>query len=436
MAQSIQPTLGGLSCAPVTISAPGAAVCTVTLSAPSSAGGFSVALASDNNSLSVPATVNVPAGASSAAFTATAAAVSTAQTATVTASAGVTTRTFSLSIGAAALWSISGTVTPSSLGSGATVALSGGATTTADGSGNYTFSGLGNGSYTLTPSKSGYTFTPPTQSVTISSANLTSVDFTAVPNTTYGTITIDAQVWQDQATASSMVTSPTFSTVSNGELLLAFISGYRPGTNLTVKTVSGAGLTWVLVVRTQGQEGTAEIWRAFSQTPLNGVSVSASLSGSVASSITVMSFAGVDPSGVNGSGAIGAIGRGSGSIGAPTATLVTTRANSLVVGVGDDPSTATARTAGPGQTLVHQYLDPARSTHWVQRSSSPTSLLKRQQCDDQRFGSDGGSLQLEHLRDSCGPIGRLINCQRSDASHGDIRRNQFQSRFRRNADFD
>ena len=373
--QSTQPSLIGLACTPGTISAPGIAVCTATLSAPSLAGGFSVTLASNNSSVSIPVTLNVPAAASSAAFTATVSAVSTPQTANLTASAGATTRTFSLSIVTAALWSISGAVTPSSLGSGAMVALSGGATTTADGSGNYKFSGLVNGSYTLTPSKSGYTFTPPSQPVTLSSANLTSVNFTAVPNATYGTITVDAQVWQDQSKVSSVVTSPTFSTVSNGELLLAFISaGYRSGTNTTVMSVSGAGLTWVLVVRTQVQGGTAEIWRAFSQTPLNRVSVTASLSGSVTSSITVMSFAGVDPSGVNGSGAIGAIGRGSGSIGAPTATLITTRNNSLIVGVGDDSRRATARTAGPEQTLVHQYLDPAGSTYWVQRSSSSTSL--------------------------------------------------------------
>jgi hypothetical protein len=49
------------------------------------------------------------------------------------------------------------------------VALSGAATatTTADASGNYSFAGLAAGSYTLTPSKSGYTFTPASQPVTI-----------------------------------------------------------------------------------------------------------------------------------------------------------------------------------------------------------------------------------------------------------------------------
>jgi len=82
---------------------------------------------------------------------------------------------------ASATYSISGTITPTAGGSGASVALTGAAAanTTTNSSGNYTFSGLANGSYTVTPSNSGYTFTPVNQSVTISSANKTAVNFTA-----------------------------------------------------------------------------------------------------------------------------------------------------------------------------------------------------------------------------------------------------------------
>jgi hypothetical protein len=82
--------------------------------------------------------------------------------------------------GAATSWSISGTISPSAAGSGATVTLSGAAnaTTTANASGNYTFTGLANGNYTVTPSHTGYTFTPPNQTETMSGANLTGVNFT------------------------------------------------------------------------------------------------------------------------------------------------------------------------------------------------------------------------------------------------------------------
>src|SRR6266481_5936714 len=78
-------------------------------------------------------------------------------------------------------FSMSGTISPTTGGSGATVTLSGAAaaTTTADGAGNYTFSGLGNGTYAVTPTNTGFTFTPANQSVTVNSANVSGVNFTA-----------------------------------------------------------------------------------------------------------------------------------------------------------------------------------------------------------------------------------------------------------------
>src|SRR5437879_5957066 len=65
--------------------------------------------------------------------------------------------------------SISGTITPTKGGTGATVTLSGtsSATTTANGSGAYTFTGLASGSYGVTPSNAGYSYTPTNQNVTL-----------------------------------------------------------------------------------------------------------------------------------------------------------------------------------------------------------------------------------------------------------------------------
>lgn len=78
-------------------------------------------------------------------------------------------------------YTISGTISPAANGAGSTVTLSGtsNATTTADASGNYSFSSLGNGSYTVTPSSQTATFTPTSQPVTVSSANMTGINFTA-----------------------------------------------------------------------------------------------------------------------------------------------------------------------------------------------------------------------------------------------------------------
>jgi len=267
-------------------------------------------------------------------------------------------------------WGISGSITGVS---GATVALGGAATatTTVDTSGNYSFTGLANGSYTVTPGEVGYAFTPSTQSVTINGANGTGVNFTAQATQSSG-IGVDVNTSADRPTASASLSSPTFSTVAGNELLLAFITAdYLSGANTTVTNVTGGGLTWVLVKRTNAQRGTTEIWRAFSAAVLGNISVTATLSQSVISSITVMSFTGIDTAGANGSGAIGATASGSAASGSPRASLVTTRNNSWVIGVGNDFDNAIARTPAAGQKLVHQYLTPAGDTYWVQMQNGP-----------------------------------------------------------------
>src|SRR5262249_37017440 len=148
---------------------------------------------------------------------------------------------------------------------------------------------------------------------------------------------IDANTSMDRTSASTTVSTPAFSTNTGNELLLAFVAtDYSSGANTTVKSIAGAGLTWVLSVRTNGQRGTSEIWRAFATTALSNVTVTATLSQSVISSITVMSFTGVNASGTNGSGATGATGSGNATSGGATASLVTTAANSWVIGVGND----------------------------------------------------------------------------------------------------
>jgi hypothetical protein len=102
------------------------------------------------------------------------------QSATVN-GANVTGLNFTATAQVGPTFSISGTISPTAGGAGATVLLSGaaGATTTTDGAGNYTFAGLAIGAYTVTPSDTGYTYTPASQNVTISAANVPGVNFTA-----------------------------------------------------------------------------------------------------------------------------------------------------------------------------------------------------------------------------------------------------------------
>lgn len=90
-------------------------------------------------------------------------------------------------------YTISGTVTLSGSGlSGVTMSITGSTTTstTTDGSGNYSVTLDGDGDYTFTPSKTGYIFTPGSNSTTTLSASVTGIDFTATPvYTVSGTIT-------------------------------------------------------------------------------------------------------------------------------------------------------------------------------------------------------------------------------------------------------
>jgi hypothetical protein len=79
---------------------------------------------------------------------------------------------------AAATYSISGSAGTS----GATVST-GSVSATSDASNNYTLSGLANGTYTVTPSKSGCTFSPASLSVTVSGASVTGQSFTATCGT-------------------------------------------------------------------------------------------------------------------------------------------------------------------------------------------------------------------------------------------------------------
>jgi hypothetical protein len=94
-------TLSALTCTNGSITGAGTDSCAATLNAAAGTGGQAVSLSSNDTSVTVPSSVTVAAGSTSAAFTATATAVSTAQTATLTASSGGGTETYAISLGAA-----------------------------------------------------------------------------------------------------------------------------------------------------------------------------------------------------------------------------------------------------------------------------------------------------------------------------------------------
>src|SRR5262249_17203047 len=112
---------------------------------------------------------------------------------TVTATdAAAKTGSKSLNLVINSAYTISGQITFSGAGlSGVTVTLSTGPTATPGSSGNYSFGNLPAGTYTVSPSLSGYTFTPPSTTFTNITANQTA-NFTAVPAVTVTTASLPA----------------------------------------------------------------------------------------------------------------------------------------------------------------------------------------------------------------------------------------------------
>ena len=156
-------------------------------------------------------------------------------------------------------------------------------------------------------------------------------------------------------------TTATFSTTGAGRWVFAFVRMDGPArVSSQSATVSGAGLTWSLVRRTNARFGTSEVWAAFAPATLTNVTVTATpLVGGFRQAFTVVAFA-------NSAGP-GASASNSGLTGAPTVSLTTTQANSLVYAAGNDWDTATNRTVPANQTMVNQVLDSVGDTFWTQR---------------------------------------------------------------------
>ncbi len=95
------PVLTGLTCVNGSITGAGADSCSITLNAAAGTSGLAVNLASNNSAIAVPASVTIPAGATSADFTATASPVTAPQAANLTASVGGVAETFAVQLDAA-----------------------------------------------------------------------------------------------------------------------------------------------------------------------------------------------------------------------------------------------------------------------------------------------------------------------------------------------
>jgi hypothetical protein len=168
--------------------------------------------------------------------------------------------------------SISGTVTLSSTGlQGVTVTLSGAASASAstDAFGNYTFAGLVDGSYAVTPSMSGYTFSPSSSAQVVSGAHIKGVNFTATPvvpdtHSISGTVTLGSTGLQGvtmtlSGDASATTTTDgsgnyTFSGLGNGSYTLTpSLSEYTFNPSSSTEEISGSDITGVNFAATRDE---------------------------------------------------------------------------------------------------------------------------------------------------------------------------------------
>lgn len=159
-------------------------------------------------------------------------------------------------------YTLSGAITPAAGGSGATITLSGAttATVTGNGSGAFSFSGLADGTYTLTPTHTGYTFSPTSQNATVTAANVTGINFTATAQTapTYsisGTIsptaggsgtTVTLSGAANATTTANSSGAYTFAGLANGAYTITpSNTGYTFAPASQAATVNGANVSGV-----------------------------------------------------------------------------------------------------------------------------------------------------------------------------------------------
>jgi hypothetical protein len=164
------------------------------------------------------------------------------------------------------------------------------------------------------------------------------------------------------------VTTASFSDAAAGELLVAFVGSDGPnsGGSQTL-SVSGSGLAWKLIKRANAQAGSVEVWAAFA--PSGGPLTNATVTATQSKTGYDMSLYVICVQGTNG---IGTSVAASASKGAPSLTIKTTAAGSLLYAIGEDWDRAAARTLGPNQILDNQYLDTATGdTYWVQNQTYP-----------------------------------------------------------------
>ncbi len=165
----------------------------------------------------------------------------------------------------------------------------------------------------------------------------------------------------------SKIKTSQITTKHRGDLLLAFVAFDGPKSPAQSAKVSGAGLKWTLIKRSNTQRGVSEIWsaRAKNTVKKKRITAKATHSGSDGM-ISVIAFRNAAGTGV--AGAAGA------PKSAPSIYLPAVADASWVFAVGNDWDRAVGRAPVSGQVLQHQWRDTrVKSTFWVQSTAKPVT---------------------------------------------------------------
>jgi Bacterial Ig-like domain (group 2) len=127
---------------------------------------------------------------------------------------------------------ISGTAGPAGTGGAAETS------TTASGSGTFSFSNLPPGSYIITPSLAGYTFTPSSQSATITNANVSGVNFAPTATAHSVDLSWGAGTIQDPVSGQVVVGYNVYRSSVSGGPYTQLNSSPNPGLSFIDNTVS------------------------------------------------------------------------------------------------------------------------------------------------------------------------------------------------------
>lgn len=209
-------------------------------------------------------------------------------------SADIADVTFSATASTSPVYTISGTVTVSGSGiQGVTMTLTGTNTATAitDAGGRYTFSNLVNGSYTITPGKSGYTFSPAESTKTVNGADATGVNFTATASTG-ATYSISGKVSGDVSAGVTVGLSGTVSGITTTDSGGNFAFNYLANGSYTV-TPSKAGYTFSPTSRAVTVNSASAASINFTSTSASAPTPKYSVSGSVTYPAAGIGFRGV-----------------------------------------------------------------------------------------------------------------------------------------------